>query len=74
MGEAGELRVRVRAAPADGAANAALLEVLSEALDVPRSSISLVRGARGRSKLVRVEEPGAARLATLWPRLLTSGE
>jgi uncharacterized protein (TIGR00251 family) len=48
------LRVRVTAAPTEGRANHAVIELLAEALGLPRSSIELVSGASGRDKLVRV--------------------
>lgn len=48
------LRVRVTAAPADGAANRAVEAVLAAACGVPRSSVALVRGAASRDKLFRV--------------------
>ena len=38
----GELRVRVRAAPVDGAANEALLRLVAHMLDVPRSAVRLI--------------------------------
>jgi uncharacterized protein (TIGR00251 family) len=49
------LRVRVTAAPADGRANRAVAGLLAAAAGVPRSGIVLVRGARSRDKLFRVE-------------------
>jgi uncharacterized protein (TIGR00251 family) len=48
------LLVRLNAAPVDGAANAELVEVLADALGVPRRSITLVSGERSRTKRVRV--------------------
>jgi len=51
---AGRLRVSVRAAPTEGEANAAIVKVLAKALSVPKSSVAIVRGARGREKSVRV--------------------
>jgi hypothetical protein len=51
----GILRVRVSAPPVEGEANRALAGVLARALGVKRSAVSLVRGERGRDKLVRVE-------------------
>lgn len=48
------LKVRVHAAPVDGAANEAVVEVLAEALDVPRSAVRIVSGASSRTKLVEV--------------------
>jgi len=47
---AGQLRVSVTQAPEKGKANLALVEVLAEALQVPRSKISLVSGATTSQK------------------------
>lgn len=47
------LRVRVRAAPADGQANEAVLRCLSRALGVRAADVELRSGARGRQKWVR---------------------
>ena len=66
-GPDGALRIRVRAAPVDGAANEALLHVLADALDVPRTGLRIVTGAQARRKHVEVEgltrEEVQARLA-----------
>lgn len=48
------VRVRVRAVPADGEANAAVLSVLSKALKIPRSRLELVAGAGARDKTIWV--------------------
>ncbi|WP_128563316.1 DUF167 family protein [Methylobacterium crusticola] len=50
----GVLRVRVRAAPEAGAANAALREVLRRALGRPAAAVTLTAGARARDKLFRI--------------------
>ena len=50
----GELEVAVSAPPVDGAANEELVRVLADHFDVPKSSITIARGATGRSKLVRL--------------------
>jgi uncharacterized protein (TIGR00251 family) len=47
--------VRLNAAPVDGAANAELIEVLAEALDLPKRAITIVGGQRSRQKRVRLE-------------------
>ncbi|HEV2654434.1 MAG TPA: DUF167 domain-containing protein, partial [Ktedonobacteraceae bacterium] len=52
--EQGTLKARLTAPPVDGAANAALLNLLVERLSVPRRSISIVRGATGRQKTVEI--------------------
>jgi len=60
------LRVRVPAAPVDGAANAALVAFLAEALRIPRRDVELVAGARARIKRLRLRGAGLAdRLAAL---------
>ncbi len=57
------LVVRLKEAPADGAANAALLRLLAEAFAVPRSACTLVAGAGARLKRVRIEGEPAALMA-----------
>ena len=42
----------VRAKPVDGKANDAVLELLSDHLNIPRSKIRLLRGADSRNKLL----------------------
>lgn len=46
--------VRVRAVPADGRANAALLMLLADAFSVPKSSVAIVYGRTARLKEVRI--------------------
>lgn len=71
VGEVGELLVKVRAAPADGAANVALLRTIAAAAGVARSRLQLVRGATSRTKIVSIEGVTDAELRTRWPGLLT---
>jgi uncharacterized protein (TIGR00251 family) len=47
--------VRLHAPPVDGAANAELIDVLADALGVPRRAVSILSGERSRQKRVRVE-------------------
>jgi hypothetical protein len=61
----GVLRARVTAAPVEGAANSALIELLATALDVPKSSISIVRGLTGRTKVIEFRRLDAARIRSL---------
>lgn len=51
----GALLVRLNAAPVDGAANAELIAVLSDVLDVPKRAVSIVSGERSRRKRVHIE-------------------
>jgi len=57
------LNLRVAAAAADGAANAAMLALLAQALGVPKSRLTLLRGAGARLKQVAVAGLSAAELA-----------
>ena len=59
------LLARVRAAPEDGAANAALMRLLAEALDLPRSAVTLAAGHKARVKTLRVAGDGAALAAAI---------
>ncbi|TAK00487.1 MAG: DUF167 domain-containing protein [Chloroflexota bacterium] len=65
----GQLLVRVAAAPADGAANEAVLRLIAEAAGVPRRAARLVAGAKARHKLVVVEGADKAALIARWPDL-----
>lgn len=49
------LKVRVRAAPENGEANAAVEALLAKALGVPKSSVSVARGQTQRLKTLRIE-------------------
>lgn len=49
------LKVRVRARPVEGEANAALLKLLAKTLGVAKSAVSLDRGGQSRLKMIRVE-------------------
>jgi uncharacterized protein len=58
------LKVRVRAAPSEGEANAALGHVLAKALGVPPSRVEIIGGATSRVKRVKiVGEPAVLCLA-----------
>ena len=51
---AGELAVRVTAPPDEGRANATACRLLAKALGVPKTAVSVARGARSRHKLLGV--------------------
>jgi uncharacterized protein YggU (UPF0235/DUF167 family) len=62
----GALVVRVASPPEHGKATRAALDALARALALPRSSVTLVRGATSRRKVVTLEvasseEPDVAR-------------
>ncbi len=48
------LKVRVRAVPEAGEANAALLRLLAKSLKIPSSAVTLKSGATARLKIVRI--------------------
>ena len=52
------VRVRLQAPPVDGRANAALVEFLATAFDVPRARVSIEHGLAGRDKRVRIRDAG----------------
>ena len=58
----GALAVRLRSAPADGKANAELVEVLAEAFGVPKRSVEPKSGLSSRAKtvLVRTSSPASS--------------
>lgn len=51
----GSWLVRLAAPPVDGKANDALISFLAEMLDVPRRTITIVRGQTSRRKQVRID-------------------
>ena len=48
------LNIRLMALPVEGAANAACLKFLADLLDLPQSHIEILKGARSRSKVLRI--------------------
>jgi uncharacterized protein YggU (UPF0235/DUF167 family) len=54
------LKVRVRAAPEDGAANEAVRRLLADILGRPASAVALAAGATARLKTFRVAGDGEA--------------
>ncbi|MDL2335449.1 MAG: DUF167 domain-containing protein [Chloroflexota bacterium] len=67
----GDLLVKVRAAPADGAANIAVVRLLADALGVAPSRLQLVRGATSRIKVMAIDGIEASALTSRWPGLVT---
>jgi uncharacterized protein (TIGR00251 family) len=48
------LKVRLTAPPVDGAANDALVAFLADTFGLPKSAITIVRGATSRQKIVEM--------------------
>jgi uncharacterized protein YggU (UPF0235/DUF167 family) len=59
------LEVRVTARAADGAANAAVVAAIADALDVPKRAVTIVSGAASRLKRLHI----AGNAAALKPKL-----
>lgn len=51
------VKVRVRARPEDGAANAAVEAVVAKALGVPKSAVKVVTGGKTRIKGLQIDGP-----------------
>jgi len=50
----GEYRVMVRAPAQDGRANLALIDLLADFFNVPKSTIKILRGQSSRRKLIEI--------------------
>ncbi len=59
------LKIRVRAAPNEGEANAALIKLIAKALGVPPRDVSLVAGAMARIKRLNISGDGPTLVAAL---------
>jgi uncharacterized protein len=66
------VKARVRAAPADGEANAALCRLIAVTVGVAPRQVSITAGATSRIKRVRIQGDAAAIVAAL-RRLITDG-
>jgi uncharacterized protein YggU (UPF0235/DUF167 family) len=67
------LKVRVRAAPEEGAANEAMRRLVARALGRPVSAVTLAAGATARVKILRIEGDPAALGAALASLAETKG-
>lgn len=63
------LKARVRAAPTEGEANAALVQLLAKELRLSRSQVSIAAGATARLKTVVLEGEPKELIAALKARL-----
>ena len=59
------LKLRIAAPPVEGKANKAVILFLSAWLDIPRSSVSLLRGESSRLKVVELPDGCEGKLARL---------
>ncbi len=50
----GRIKVAVTSPPVDGEANAAVIELIAEALGIPRRDVTVIAGESSRRKTIRV--------------------
>ena len=67
------LKARVRALPESGKANAALEALIAKWLDVPRSSVAVIQGAKARIKVVAIDGSAIGLSALVATRLAELG-
>lgn len=67
-GAGGVLLVRVTAPPDEGKANAAVCKVVADALGVPKTAVSVVRGHAARTKTLEVRGATEQDVANLLSR------
>lgn len=51
----GALKIRLAAAPVDGAANAELVKFLAKTFGVSKSAVAIISGAAAKTKQIRIE-------------------
>jgi uncharacterized protein (TIGR00251 family) len=61
----GRIKIAVTAPPVDGEANSAVIELVAEALGVPKRAVEVIAGATSRRKTLRVTGATAAQLEAL---------
>jgi uncharacterized protein len=61
----GLLKVAVTEVPEKGKANAALIRILAKSWRLPKSAITVARGATDRNKMLRIEGQPTALMGTL---------
>jgi uncharacterized protein (TIGR00251 family) len=64
----GALKVSLTAPPVEGAANAALIELLAEALAVPKRAVRIEHGDHSRQKTISIDGVTLAALRALVPK------
>ena len=50
----GALKIKLNAAPIDGAANAELVKLLAKTFDVPKSAVEIVKGQTSKTKQIKI--------------------
>ena len=52
----GSLKIKLTVAPVEGKANEALIELLSEYFGVAKSRVRIVKGEKGRKKIIEISK------------------
>jgi len=63
--QSGALRVRIAAAPVEGAANQELIKLLAKTFKLPQKAVEIVSGTASKNKIVRIQGADATRLQQL---------
>ena len=63
--QSGALRLRIAAAPVEGAANQELIKLLAKSFKLPQKAVEIVSGAASKNKIVRIQGADATRLRQL---------
>jgi hypothetical protein len=63
--QSGALRVRIAAAPIEGAANQELIKLLSKSFKLPKHAVQIISGSTSKNKLVRIQGADANKLQQL---------
>jgi len=53
---AGHYRISIKAAPDEGKANQAIIEILHDFFNIPKSKIKLIRGHKSRVKVIDLDD------------------
>lgn len=61
----GALKIRIAAAPVDGAANAELIKLLAKKFDVAKSDVSIASGENSKNKRIHIDHLSQSRLEAL---------
>lgn len=56
----GTVKMNIKSPPVDGKANGECVAVLSKKLGVPKSSVHIIHGEKGRNKKIRVDGMSAS--------------
>lgn len=51
-----KLKIWIKAKPLDGKANKAVINLISESFDVPKSSIRIIKGEKSRDKVIEISD------------------